>query len=69
MTDLNDPPRFLSVIARGPDEVERGIREAQRQTIRWLREKRWLDGKNCADTVQRARRLHSESIARGRVAL
>lgn len=66
MEYTDDPaPRFLSVIARSPSEVERGIREAQRQTVSWLREKPWLDGKRGADTVRRARRLHTESIARG----
>ncbi len=61
---MSDEPRYLSVIARGADQVERDIRQRERETMRWLHEKRWLAGKRLSDTVRRARRLHSESIAR-----
>ena len=56
----------MNPLVRDSDAVERRIRARERQTIRWLREKPWLDGKRLADTVRRARRLHTQSIGRGR---
>ncbi len=61
---MSDEPRYITVIARGADQVERDIRQRERETVRWLRETPWLDGKRLWDTVRRARRLHSESIGR-----
>lgn len=53
-------------LVRDSDVVERRIRTRERQTIRWLREKPWLDGKRLAETVRRARRLHTESVGRSK---
>ena len=66
---LDDPtpmPRFFAVIARGAAQTERDLREAQRQTVKWLREKSGLAGDRLAASLWRARRLHSDSIKRER---
>ena len=51
---------------RAPQQIERDIRARERQTIRWLREKPWLQGRGLAATVAACRRRHTESIARDR---
>jgi len=41
-----------------------GVRQRERDAVRWLHEAPWRAGRYLAETVSWCRRLHTESIAR-----